>query len=66
MIPAYYSNQKAQACKSATIVFLHDVERTAEQTIKETIFSARDGWYNLGHTAGPFGTLTGWVLFPLH
>lgn len=64
MIPAYYSNQKALGCSSTTVVFLHDMERHAEQDIADKIFSVDDGWQNMGQIVGPFGTLAGWILVP--
>jgi hypothetical protein len=62
MIPAYYTSQNARKCKTASVVFLHDVGRQVEQLIAEHYFPEQDGWVNLGNTEGPSGLLTGWVL----
>ena len=68
MIPAYWSDKKASRClhqeNKATIVFLHDIERPAEQTIMKHCFSSENGWHHLGNVGGPFGALSGWALYP--
>lgn len=67
MIPAYWSDKKAKGClqqeNQVTVVFLHDIKRPGEQAIMKHCFLGNDGWHHLGIVEGPFGDLSGWVLY---